>query len=80
MGIAALFLGIIIPVLHHVLLHLPLASQQTNNIATRMHGIYHGIHWTEWVYLAVMGVTGVGLILSGAIGLLSGAPSTHNSK
>ena len=65
LGIAAWFLGILIPVMHHVLLHWPLASQQTNNIITRSRHLFGALPWIDWIYLTAMRAVGAVLIVSG---------------
>jgi len=65
LGIAAWFLGILIPVMHHLLVHWPLADQQTNNIITRSQHVFKFLPWIDWVYLASMAIVGAVLIVSG---------------
>lgn len=64
-GLAAWFLGIIVPVYHHVALHAPLAGQPTSNIATRITSVFDYLPWIDWVYLALMCAVGAVLVLSG---------------
>ena len=64
-GIVAWFLGILVPVMHHVLLHWPLAVQQTNNIVTRSQSLFRFLPCIDWVYLAAMAVIGLILVVSG---------------
>jgi hypothetical protein len=65
LGILAWFLGIIVPVMHHTLLHWPLAGLQTNNIITRSKSLFKSLPWIDWIYLAAMAIVGVMLIISG---------------
>ena len=64
-GIIAWFLGILVPVMHHVLLHWPLAALPTNNIITRSQSLFQYLPWIDWVYLLAMAVVGLILIVSG---------------
>ena len=64
-GIVAWFLGILVPVMHHVLLHWPLAAQQTNNIVTRSQSLFKYLPWIDWIYLAAMAFVGLILVVSG---------------
>ena len=64
-GIIAWFLGIIVPVMHHVLLHWPLAAQPTNNIITRSQSLFQYLPWIDWVYMIAMALVGLILIGSG---------------
>ncbi len=65
LGIAAWFLGILVPVMHHILLHWPIAGNQTDNIVTRSQSIFKYLPWMDSVYLYAMAVVGLLLILSG---------------
>jgi hypothetical protein len=65
LGIAAWFLGILVPVMHHILLHWPLAAQSTNNIISRSQYLFRFLPWIDWVYLAAMAVVGLILVVSG---------------
>ena len=65
LGIMAWFLGIIVPVMHHVLLHWPLASQQTSNYVTRSQHLFKSLPAVDWVYLGAMAVVGLVLVVSG---------------
>jgi len=65
LGVCAWFLGVLIPTMHHVFLHWPLASQQTNNIVTRSQHLFKSLPWIDWVYLVAMGIVGAVLIISG---------------
>ncbi len=65
LGITAWFLGILVPVMHHVLLHWPLADQQINNVVTRAQTLYESLPWIDWVYLFAMAIVGLILIVSG---------------
>jgi hypothetical protein len=64
-GMLAWFLGIIVPVMHHVLLHWPLASQHTSNVVTRSQLLFESLPWIDWVYLAAMASVGLMLVVSG---------------
>ena len=64
-GLAAWFLGIIVPVYHHVGLHAALVNDQTNNIVTRMNSVFEYLPWIDWVYLALMFGVGAVLVISG---------------
>ena len=65
LGIAAWFLGILVPVMHHVLLHWPLAAESTNNIITRSQQLFRFLPWIDWIYLVAMAVVGLILVVSG---------------
>ena len=67
LGLAACFLGIIVPVLHHIALHAAIAERQTNNIVTRMQSVFEFLPWIDWLYLGIMLLAGVILIVSGII-------------
>lgn len=65
LGVVAWTLGIAVPVMHHVLLHWPLAAESTNNIITRSDSIFRNLPWIDWVYLAAMALVGLALVASG---------------
>lgn len=65
LGITAWFLGIIVPVMHHVLLHWPLAAQRSSNDISRMQSIFRHLPWIDWIYLAAMAIFGTLILLSG---------------
>jgi hypothetical protein len=64
-GLAAWFLGIIVPVYHHVALHAVVTSQSTSNIITRMQSVFRHLPWIDWVYLGAMTLVGLILVISG---------------
>ena len=64
-GVWTWFLGILVPVMHHILLHWPLAHNQTDNIIQRSQSIFKFLPWIDSVYLYAMAVVGLLLILSG---------------
>lgn len=64
-GIAAWFLGILVPVMHHVMLHWPVATQPTNNVVRRSQAVFECLPWIDWVYLAAMAIVGLKLVVSG---------------
>jgi len=66
-GLAAWFLGIIVPVYHYVGLHAALANEQTNNIITRIRDVFEWLPWIDWVYLALMTIAGSVLVVSGML-------------
>ena len=68
-GIVACFLGIIVPVHHHIALHAAIAHERTNNNITRMQSVWDFLPWTDWAYCALMWIVGIALLLSG-FGLL----------
>ncbi len=65
LGLAACFLGIIVPVLHHIALHAAVAERPTNNIVTRMTNLFEYLPWVDWLYLVIMFLVGLALIISG---------------
>ena len=67
LGMIAWFLGIIVPVMHHVLLHWPLAAHEDLVSITilRSKALFGSLPWIEWGYLAAMAVVGLILIVSG---------------
>jgi len=65
LGIATWFLGIFVPVMHHILLHWPLAAERTNNIITRSDSLFRNLPWIDWVYLVAMTLVGLVLVISG---------------
>ena len=65
LGIAAWFLGAVVPVAHHVLLHWPLAGQQTDNIVTRAEHLFKSLPWIVHAYFIAMAVVGAVLVVSG---------------
>jgi hypothetical protein len=77
LGMAAWFLGIIVPVYHHVGLHAALVNQSTNNIVERIHWVFDSLPWIDWVYLALMFALGGILILSGFVSRPFGALANH---
>ena len=67
-GIITWFLGIIVPTMHHVLLHWPIAWERTGNVITRSQHVFRSLPWVDWVYLIAMAVVGFHLIVTGAKG------------
>jgi hypothetical protein len=65
LGVKIWFLGIMVPVMHHILIHWPVAIQQTNNVVTRSQSLFRHLPWIDWVYLIAMAIVGLILILSG---------------
>lgn len=76
LGLAALFLGIVVPVFHHVALHFPLGSQPTPNVISRIESVFYTLPWIEWGYLALMSMAGVVLLFSG----IAGSPSNREQE
>lgn len=68
LGIAAWFLGIVVPVMHHVLLHWPLADQWTDNAISRSEHVFRSLPRVDWVYFIAMAATGAILVASGLRG------------
>lgn len=67
LGLAAWFLGIIVPVYHHVALHAAIAHEPTNNIITRIQNVFEFLPWVDWAYLTLMAATGALLVASGIL-------------
>jgi len=65
LGIVAWTLGIIVPVMHHILLHWPLAAERTSNIITRSQSIFRHLPWIDWAYFVAMTLVGLVLIITG---------------
>jgi hypothetical protein len=61
-GILAWFLGIVVPVYHHVGLHAAIAHGPSSNDITRIRDVWDWLPWVDWVYLALMFVVGAILI------------------
>ena len=64
-GLIAWFLGMIVPVYHHIALHAAIAGQPSNNDILRMRWVWEFIPTIEWIYLAMMWLVGLILIISG---------------
>lgn len=64
-GLAAWFLGVIVPVGHHVALHAAIAHERTNNDITRMRSVWNVLPWVDWAYLSLMVLVGAILVYSG---------------
>jgi len=64
-GVIALFLGILVPTMHHVLLHWPAASQPHSNPLLRAELMLRALPWVDWAYLGIMTVVGLMLVMSG---------------
>ena len=64
-GLLAWFLGIIVPVYHHIALHAAIANQMSSNDVLRMRWVWEFIPTIEWIYLAVMWLVGAILVISG---------------
>jgi uncharacterized membrane protein len=64
-GLIAWFLGIVVPVYHHVALHAAIAGQPFNNDILRMRWVWEFIPTIEWIYLAMMWMVGFILVISG---------------
>ena len=67
LGLASLFLGIIVPVYHHVALHAAIAGERSDNVVTRMQQVFESLPWIDWAYLAGMAGVGLVLIVSGLL-------------
>jgi hypothetical protein len=65
MGMAAWFLGTVVPGLHQVLLHWPLAGQPTDNVVTRAGSLFEFLPWTDHVFFLAMAIFGTILVISG---------------
>jgi hypothetical protein len=61
-GVLAWFLGIIVPVYHHVALHAAIAHQPSNNDINRMRSVWEYLPWVDWAYLCLMFLVGAILI------------------
>lgn len=66
-GLIAWFLGIIVPVYHHVALHAAIASQPSSNDIERMRWVWEFIPAIDWIYLAMMWLVGFILVISGLL-------------
>jgi hypothetical protein len=64
-GLLAWFLGIIVPVYHHIALHAAIASQPSSNDITRMRWVWEFIPVIDWIYLGMMWLVGLILVISG---------------
>lgn len=64
LGLAAWFLGIIVPVCHHVIL--AIAVMRRDKESTNMiYRLFEGLPWIDFVYLLAMGIVGAILIATG---------------
>ena len=64
LGLAAWFLGIIVPVFHHVIL--VIAVMRRDKESTNMiHRLFETLPWIDFVYLLAMGIVGAILIATG---------------
>ena len=80
LGIAAWFLGIIVPIYHHIGLHAAIAHESTNNIVTRMESVFRFLPWIDWLYLALMFALGTILIVSGLVTRPPGVLANHTPQ
>ncbi|MHC4648812.1 MAG: hypothetical protein ACYTBJ_25425, partial [Planctomycetota bacterium] len=64
LGLAAWFLGIIVPVLHHTMV-VSAVMKQPNQSPNFVHRLFETLPWIDYAYLLAMGIVGVVLILSG---------------
>ncbi len=65
LGVKFWFFFFFFPVLHHILLHWPIAMQDTSNVVRRSNSLFKFLPWIDWVYLIAMTIVGLILILSG---------------
>lgn len=70
LGLAAWFLGMLIPVAHHALLHLgsSLGNHPTSNVVLRSQSLWKHLPVVDWIYLAAMAVVGAILLMTGMKG------------
>jgi hypothetical protein len=64
-GLAAWFLGVIVPVGHHVALHAAIAHGRTSNDIGRMGSVWDFLPWVDWAYSSLMFLVGAILVYSG---------------
>jgi hypothetical protein len=67
LGLAAWFLGIIVPVYHHVTLYAAMANRPSNNVIIDIQLVFNYLPWIDWLYLVLMLLVGAILIVSGMI-------------
>lgn len=65
LGLAAWFLGMLIPFLHHTLLFIAVSDQPTSNVVRTSQSMFKALPWIDWVYLLAMAIVGLILIYSG---------------
>ena len=65
LGIAAWFLGIIVPVCHHVALFAAIANKSSSNVILDIQMVFNYLPWIDWLYLVLMLLVGAILIGSG---------------
>ena len=58
LGILAWFLGILVPVAHHCVLCLSLASSETNLSVFEAQRLFGALPWVDWVYMTAMAAVG----------------------
>jgi uncharacterized protein (DUF58 family) len=67
LGVITTFLGIIVPVVHHVLLYNAMAGRPSSNYISDMRSVFASLPWIDWAYLAFMLAVGVTLVVSGLL-------------
>ena len=67
LGVAAWFLGIIVPVSHHIMV-VNAVMKQPKQSPNLVHRLFETLPWIDYVYLLAMGIVGVVLIVSGVKG------------
>jgi hypothetical protein len=76
LGLLASFLGIIVPVYHHVSLHGAIAHERSSNDISRMTSVWDYLPWVDWAYLAFMWLVGAVLIVPELVrGMLNRSPA-----
>jgi hypothetical protein len=64
LGLAAWFLGIIVPVSHHVIL-VTVALRREGQSTNIIYQLFEGLPWIDYVYLLAMAIVGAILIITG---------------
>jgi len=64
LGLAAWFLGIIVPVLHHAILVSHVIKAESTDIYMTVL-VFKNLPWIDFVYLLAMAIVGVILIITG---------------
>jgi hypothetical protein len=67
LGIKAIFLGMLLPVLHHLTLCFAIDYEGYGGINRFSMMMLRAVPWVYWVYLAIMLVIGIALLISGFI-------------
>ncbi len=66
-GLVACFLGVMVPVCHHIVLYANMPHPPGSDNILDMRLVFESLPWIDWLYLVLMFVVGAILIISGML-------------